>query len=276
MVFLIIGGFLANTLAQYYLRRPQYIKFHGKWYVPAYVVKESKRRRNLDFIILGNSVCNQLFPMHKHRASLASNAGVTVIGNFFLLQNALKRNRLKRVYYFIFPHDLNRSLKHKYTYRQLLLPFLTLESYRTMDSRLQSALQASPLAFLAMVPYFKVTNLIPDIKLRDFNHDQAINPIFINYLQQMELLCKLNQAELRIIALPVPNRFEAVYDTLLPAMQTEIQRANLMRLFQPGFFEEINFTQPEMLKDHVHFKEQYVEQYRKLYQQVIRRDHSTN
>ena len=102
-----------------------------------YSIEKAGHNSGLPAVILGDSVCNQLWNQKEDSlniAHLGCNQAITPAGTYLLLKKYLEHNpQTQEVFYIICPQTLGNDLNLNYTYQYFVIPFFHGENVKLLD-----------------------------------------------------------------------------------------------------------------------------------------------
>jgi len=159
-------------------------------------------------LILGDSVCNQLYPNdeeYPNSISLACNRAISLAGHYFLLKNYVETNvnaLPDTVVLILTPSSLQNQLD-RYAYHYMLKNFLTKEYKDEFNEELWTRIRDIPIWWTAPLPFIRVSNYSPEYNPREDNSYVLFSPISQTYLYKIVQLVDSIHAQLVFKCAPV-------------------------------------------------------------------------
>ncbi len=275
--FLIIGFLILNfVISPIVIKNYRMIYHHGKWAKQAYVLKKCQQKLTTNYIILGDSVTNQLYSAFKHPASFAANGATLVSGQYILAMNIFKKNpHLRAIFLMHPPFILNYHFWRKKTYRNFLIPFFTLKNKRYFTPTILAYLKERPLAYLALLPYFKITNLISDVKFKRSQVDKSkkflIQPYAIEYYKKFQQFSKKYGVLVKFITLHSKNGPKQKYGWIYEKICQQIKAEGLEDILG-GMCTSLRYGDDNHFADFLHLKKELIPQYKKIYDKTLSKE----
>jgi hypothetical protein len=225
-----------------------------------------------DTLLIGDSVCRQIFPPEKQNEStsvcyLGTNAAVTAIGNYILMRQYLQNNpQTKKVVSLIRPQTLANDLWHNYTFQYFIVPFYTKENMQYIDEDIIERLRNEFGELFIENDMYKQL-IIQNSYLLKIYLNRISNPglitnriseISARYLKKSWEYCKENGIEFVVFPLPLSD-FEK--ERNWKEYQNDIIDFELQNLLK-DYFNGINWYPENCFSDGVHFEREYFEKNR--------------
>ncbi|TDQ11995.1 hypothetical protein ATK78_1125 [Pedobacter metabolipauper] len=232
-----------------------------------HAIHKSKSKNKCKKLLLGDSVAEQLFSNetdHGNTTSLATNAAVTMAGQFFLLNNYLNAgNKIDTVYLLFRPLSFGKNLDEQFTYHYFLKPFYNQEYIPLFTKTAIQQAEKIPYAQFCSYPTFLTTNWAPDFVSKDKNKFTFLSPISVEYLQKIQQLASLKHFKFIILSTPMSH----IFKRKIAAMnQQEITEYGLQNEFG-DYFKSITYLNDSNFVDNIHLKDPVA--YRTHYKQEI-------
>ena len=125
-----------------------------------------------------------------------------------------------------------------------------------MSPLIKQHIDRRPAARLVILPLLRYTTLLSDIDYSKGAEKPAFTylaPISIEYLRKLSELCDQHRIHLHLVSTPIS--LDRDYDK--SAFLKEVAAAHLEKLFA-GYPESVRIVDPQLLVDHVHFKEENI------------------
>ena len=231
-------------------------------------IHESKKQHKQKKLIIGDSVAHQLFPNTKKDStfvSLACNQAIEIPGHYFLLNNYLKAgNQVDTVYLIFHPCNLKNNLDQIYTFHYFIKPFYTAEYKPYFTKTLHEQVEKIPYYQMAKWLHIRTSNWAPDFKRTNFSSD-FLSPLSIEYLNRMKLLADEYHFQLILLSPPISPAKKECIDSIDSSIITLNGFDNEFK----HYFESIIYVEEHCFFDGFHFKEEYIEQYERLFREKL-------
>lgn len=238
---------------------------------PFYVMEKAGYNSELPSVILGDSVCGQLWPMKKNSPNmlhLSCNQAITPAGTYLLLKKYLEHNpQTKHVYYAVKPQSLGNDMNLDYKYQYFLLPFYNGGNIELIDGETKQKIYSKFGKFFSENSYIKrvlshnrfflgqYLNHVQrklDIK---YIHRHRLSRTSAIYLPKILELCREHQAELHVLPLPL----SAVSDDYGWESFAEDVKTNNLEYILGNFIANIHYYPAEWFMDGIHFKREILD-----------------
>ncbi|MBQ7594649.1 MAG: hypothetical protein IJU48_09895 [Synergistaceae bacterium] len=237
-----------------------------------YVIEKAEHNSGRPFVILGDSVCNQVWPQNKDSENfshLGCNQAITPCGTYLLLKKYLENNpQTKNAYYIIIPGSLGNDLYMNYTYQYFLIPFLNDENMNLIEAETREMLYHKFGKFFVHNGYIKDSLLNNNFFMRQYlaciqkkpekKYVKRLSPTAIIYLNKMRDLCREHNVNFYVCPLPVKDIPEN-HDW--ENFNQDVKDFDFEDLLG-DFTEKITYYPEDWFSDHVHFKHDILEQHR--------------
>lgn len=170
-------------------------------------IKNSKSESGKRLLILGDSVCNQLYPSsdkYPDAVSLACNRAVTMAGHFFLMNNYFQANESslpERVVLVCSPSALQSDLD-KFAFQYFLKPFFKKEYKPLFNDLLWKRIHQIPHFRLAAWPFIRISNYSFGYNLDSEEGYALVSPLNHSYLEAMQELAASHQVDFQLFCAP--------------------------------------------------------------------------
>ena len=238
-------------------------------------------------LILGDSVCNQMFnhlqEYNNDYCIVGNNRGLTMVGQYLLLNEFLKvHENVTDVYVIVGLDALESKIDITYGYQYVVVPFTRIGALNNLE---QETINEMSDLFGAWALQPEVVELIGDSNparklylnyLKEKYGEETstyvgsgeLSDTTILYLTKMREMCEARNITLHLLPDPLAdNDFRHDQKQLL---QAEFERTGLEQYF-PDYFSMIHFYPEEEFVDGVHFgdgydsQEQFNEKIQELY-----------
>lgn len=182
-----------------------------------YVLDKAQYNSGRPIVILGDSVCNQLWDQRQDSENithLACNQAVTACGTWLLLRKYLENNpQTKEVYYVIVPkYGLCNELNTNYTYQYFVIPFINENSMQLIESETLKQLYNKFGQFFVENKYIKrfllndklfMSRYIHYVNANSQENIHRLSRTGIIYLRKIQELCREHDIKLFVRPLPM-------------------------------------------------------------------------
>ena len=237
-----------------------------------HVLRKASYNSGLPAVLLGDSVCNQLWPQRENSpnfAHLGSNQAITPAGTYLLLRKYLEHNpQTQDVFYVIIPGTLGNDLNLDFTYQYFVIPFVDHESIKLLDEETVQKLYSKFGKLFVTNKYVKTllknTNLFMK-RYRDYLRSKPeklytnrLSPTAVIYLAKIRDLCTERKVKLHILPMALAD-VEKNHD-LKDFMQDvkDYGFEDIMGRFADG----IKYYPADWMFDGIHFKPEILEGHR--------------
>ena len=240
-----------------------------------YAIEKAEVSNDCTAVLLGDSVCNQLWDQHeniKGVCTLGCNQAITPCGTYLLLKEYLDAHPdTDTAYYLIRPQTLANDIWTNFSYQYFVLPFCNEENMALLEDETKTLLYDKFGRFFVENQFIK-TVFLNNLPLRDayLSHIQTGDHAVTNrlsrtsvlYLRKMQALCEEKGVSLVVRPLPVADS-EVNRDW--EAFEEDISQNGLEDLLGT-FVEEIAYYPEDWFSDGVHFTEEIL----KAHQEELR------
>jgi hypothetical protein len=265
IVFLLFSGIVLSIIPNYWVLSGKYkvIVAGNEIYHSIFKSKQKKKSKK---ILLGDSVCYQLFPNTSDNGnlnSLACNQAISMVGQFILLNNYLNAgNKVDTVCLIYTPFSFLNNLDQEYTYHYFLKPFYINEYKPLLTKKAQDQIEKIPYFKFCRFSNILASNWAPNFVSKDTVKYSFLSPISIEYLVKMKKLSIKHNFTL--VILPTPTALSKKL-SVEKMDKNEISNNNLEREFK-NYFKSILYLNDSFFIDGKHFKHQHVGFYTKYYE----------
>jgi len=220
---------------------------------------------NIENVILGDSVANQLFsrkyqPETTKFIYLASNQAITPIGNCALLKRYLAHNpQTKNVYYMALPGALRNDGGASYTFHYMIFPFVETGAAKEFDDVEMAHLRKRFSSIIFDNTFIRRFIYANDSVYRIFHlwEKKHIEKLSMNKipmlceraLLKMNAMCKENGVKFVLISSPVVDTSVSKNEATISQL-AKIGRGEVARYYLDSQLQ----VRDELLCDHIHFK----------------------
>ena len=236
-----------------------------------YILEKAEHNSGLPAVILGDSVCNQLWPQQEDSpqfSHLGCNQAITPAGTYLLLRKYLEHNpQTKDVFYIICPQSLGNDLNVNHTYQYFVIPFINNENIKLLDNETVLKLYSKFGEIFVLNKYIKTFLLNNNLFMKQYvNHVRVqaeqkythrLSPTAIIYLRKIRSLCSGNNIKLHILPLPMPDITE---NHNWKAFSEDVVNYGLDDILG-NFVNNIRYYPDDWFSDGVHFKQDILKQH---------------
>ena len=229
-----------------------------------YSIEKAGHNSGLPAVILGDSVCYQLWNQKEDStniAHLACNQAITPAGTYLLLKRYLEHNpQTQEVFYLIRPQTLGNDLDLNYTYQYFVIQFFEGEDIKLLDEDTIQKVYDRFGRFFAENGFIKSVmlnnNLFMEKYLEHIKHkpEQSYfhrpSKTTIIYLPKIQELCTKHNAKLFVLPLPIADT-EENHDW--DNFRKDVNTFGLDDVLG-NFTEKIHYYPADWFRDGVHFK----------------------
>ena len=235
-----------------------------------YVIEKADHNSRKSAVILGDSVCNQLWPQKEDSANishLGCNQAITTAGTYILLRKYLANNpQTETVYYIIRPQSLGNDMNLNYTYQYFVIPFMNDENADIIDDETRQKLYDKFGKFFVENSYVKsfllnnnlfMTQYINHVKTKtEKKYTHRLSRTAVIYLPKIRELCREHNVKLKVLPLPLPDNEE---NYGWEKFDDDVREYGLDDILG-DFTKKIHYCPEELYVDGSHFKREILEQ----------------
>ena len=224
------------------------------------------------FVILGDSVCNQVWPQindSEKFSHLGCNQAITPCGTYLLMKKYLEHNpQTKEAYYIITPGSLGNDLYLNFTYQYFVIPFVNGDNLNFIEPETMEMLykkfgeffvtNSEVKTFLLNNNFFMQQYLNYVQKNPEKKYVRRLSRTAIIYLKKMRELCRQHNVKLYVYPLPIKDIPEN-HDW--KNFEQDVKDFGFEDLLG-DFIDRIVFFPEDWFADHVHFKKDILEKHR--------------
>ena len=184
-----------------------------------YVLRKADYNSGLPAVILGDSVCAQLWPYKENSSKfshLGCNQAITPAGTYLLLRKYLEHNpQTQDVFYIIRPQSLGNDLGLNYTYQYFVIQFVNQESMKLLDDDTKQKLYDKFGKIFVDNKYLKsfllnntlfMTQYLNYVKTKtETKYIHRLSRTAIIYLDKIRSICRERNINLHVLPLPLPD-----------------------------------------------------------------------
>lgn len=233
-----------------------------------YAIDKAAVPNDCTAVLLGDSVCNQLWDQHENIGgvcTLGCNQAITPCGTYLLLKAYLDAHPdTDTAYYLIRPQTLANDIWTNYSYQYFVLPFCTEENMALLEDE-TTALLYEKFGRLFVENKFVKTVLLNNLPLRDAYLSQVqtgdnavtnrLSRTSVLYLRKMMALCQEKGVSLVVRPLPLADTEE---NHRWDAFREDILEQGLEELLGT-FLEELAYYPEAWFSDGIHFTEEMLQ-----------------
>jgi hypothetical protein len=229
-------------------------------------------------VIMGDSVCRQLFPTGKGENALylTSNQATSMVAQYILLDKYISRfpGKVENVIFIIHPFGLTNNLDQVWTYNYFFLPFFSKENDRYFSPLVFSLMKKYRYCFLLRHPLIKklikrhlesfqvdfstLDNTPFDFKGRSLGDSIYLSPVSIEYFKQIRKLCQREHITFQLRCPPLSREYFSDFSFL----KKQVKENGLEDLFN-DYTGKIVFLDKSAFKpDGIHFDTNYFQTHR--------------
>ena len=220
-----------------------------------HAISLSKKKTGKSLLIMGDSVCQQLYPSqwtYPDAVSLSCNQAVTMAGHYFLLRNYLKVNAdalPKQVVFVCTPLCLQNDLD-EFSYQYFLKPFFTREYKPLFSERLMERVREIPRYRTARLPFIRVSNHAIAYELEPEDDFELVSPVSREYLREMYRLASSKGVSFSLVCTPLRESLVIWTQT---AVDTAEKNGELDTELLDSYRESILAYPDSLFRDERHF-----------------------
>lgn len=216
----------------------------------------SKKKAGSSILVIGDSVCNQIYPSNKNYTnltSLACNRAISMAGYFFLFKNYLSVNYdcpPKTLVLFLNPASVQNQLD-KFAYHYFLKNYLTKDYYPDYNDELWEQVHKIPYYWSAPLPFIRVSNFSPDYSITNGNSDYYLfSPIACTYLDKIIRLAKEYSIDIVFRCTPIDFNNQA---QIVESFNNSLKAKEIPSPYLEDYIHSVRFVKDSII-DGVHFK----------------------
>lgn len=232
-------------------------------------IEQVQTKDNTTTLILGDSVCRQMFKgLQQYNEDICiagSNAAVTMAGQYILAEEYTRNHPdATDIYLIVLPTSLCSTFSTNYGYQYTVMPFAETDTLKLLDNNTLEVMESVYGEFF-MNPH--IVQLIEKsainrklylnmLKKHSTSYEQKTTfEIADQYIHQIYELCEKNNIEFHLYACPVA---ESKYQ-IVKELQDDYDNTWMKTQF-PDYFDNILFFPDEQSADGTHFSGEYESQ----------------
>ncbi|MDD4736012.1 MAG: hypothetical protein PHP44_07900 [Kiritimatiellae bacterium] len=226
---------------------------------------EASEKHPYDRVIVGDSVAHQLFNQDNQKKSkyfhLTTNAATTMMGQYILLMEYMKHNKVEEIIVLMTPYSMTDDLNREFTANYVVGTMYRPQYRQYITERAAHQIHNCrwwyiPIVFsefpeLCLINYQKVNP-------KPFPRELFISPLSLEYLTLLSNVCQHHGVTLRVISPPIPVEFEGSSD--LSFIEQQLSSSGLDGIRKT--YCPVSVMPSEYYADELHPKKQYVELFR--------------
>lgn len=254
--FFVLFVLLLGVEAVIYYSGFRFASYNGLEIIHA--LKKSKGQSKKRLLILGDSVCNQLYPSSQEYAdavSLACNQAVSMAGHYSLMNNYIQSNEdsLPDAIVLIYsPSSLTNALD-SYAYHYMLKTFYTKEYKPLYDDVLWRQIRQIPFYWTASLPFIRISNYSFEYQI-PYSYD-SVSDLSSDYLSKMLRLAQDKGISFTMLGAPAPVSKKEDYTHI---MSDPYLFMGDIRTLKDAYRNSLVFLPDNQFNDMIHFKTGYV------------------
>ena len=237
-----------------------------------YCIEKAEYTSGLPAVILGDSVCNQLWPQKEDSENithLGCNQAISAAGTYLLLKNYLEHNpQTKAVFYIVRPASLGNDLYLNYTYQYFVIPFMNGDNVNFLDDETTEKIYNNYGKIFVENGYIKNFLLNNNFFMKlyvdyvrthkeETTYFHQISRTSVIYLNKLRKLCSEHNVILRVIPCPLSDISQ---NHGWENFSRDIQAYGFSDIFG-DFVQRIHYYPEEWFRDTSHFKQEILEEY---------------
>lgn len=259
--FLLVSFLWAIVLLVVFLGIEAYLNLHkdkldyliGKEVITA--LYKSKEKAGKKTLVLGDSVCNQLYSSNKEYdglVSLACNRVISMAGHYFLLKNYLITNSDSipgTVVLILHPVSIQCGLD-RYAYHYMLKNFMNAEYKADFNDVLWGEIHKIPAYWSASLPFIRVSNYSPDYDIKNEKTFTGVSAISRSYFEKMIQLSNDYHFDLLLRCPPIDMNREQEVKRFFEMNQ---DGRGIPEYYMEGYIQSATFVK-DIIVDGLHFR----------------------
>lgn len=218
-------------------------------------IRNSKGKSGKRLLIIGDSVCNQLYPSsseYPDAVSLACNRAVTMAGHFFLMNNYFASNEPElpdKVVVICSPAALQDNLD-QFAFQYFLKPFYRKEYKPLFNDLLWQQIRSIPHYRVSVLPFVRISNFSFEYELEPEAGYALVSPLNRSYLEAMQALAASRNVEFQLLCAPARKQKET---EILTAINKGVENRELDETLLSAFRASLTFYPDSLFVDEHHF-----------------------
>lgn len=232
-------------------------------------IERVQKQDGTKILILGDSVCNQMFmglqEYNNHITIAGTNGAITMAGQFILAKEYLDNHtNVTDIYMILHPNSLIRTFDITWGYQYAIVPFVQTKTLELLDKNtIQSMEKVYGKIFLQskgieMIEKSSIGRKIYFNTLKKYGEGYYPNntyEIADQYIQKIYQLCEEKNVNFHLYASPVSDERRDE----MKKMEEQYQTTWLKTVF-PNFFNDIFYFSSVEAEDTTHFSGEYASQ----------------
>lgn len=222
------------------------------------IIKAEQKPRGVKKLIIGDSVCKQLYDNFEYNDSLyslACNQAISMVGQYILLDAFLKNyteSDLLEVVLIYRPSSFRNNLDQSYTFNYFLKPFYFKKNDVYFSPLVKGQIKNIPNYYLVKIPFIRKSRWSSAYNRKgDDPNNFTISAISAQYLMKMHEICIQNRVRSFTIICPyMSNQFQTED---FKSFDDEVRKYGLTDFFK-GYYDSIVFLEKELFIDGIHLK----------------------
>jgi hypothetical protein len=267
LVFLFVMISVFSVVSHFILASTNFLSRRLIWYYVYERVLRSQETISGDTLYLGDSVGNQFFPFDKNPNSLTTNAGVLMVGQYILAENAIRANpQISHINMIMVPNSLGWNWERPTTFNNFVKPFLCFSHVPYFSPLVYSHLSSKPLSYLGIFEFAKLLGFFQlDLTGTETMQDEYLSDLAKEYLMKLAQLCKQEGIDLQFFSPPVPERrFQSSRNWKV--LRNQIDSLGLKDIFGE-YLDHILYLPESYFRDDIHLTPDYLNAHR---EEIIR------
>ena len=268
---LIISTSLISILAVYTFLFLFSLSFTGLASEVYYVLDKAECNSGLPDMMLGDSVCHQLWPPAEDTptiSTLVTTGPITPAGNYLLLKNYLEHNpQTKEVFYVVRPQSLNTDVSLSWGYQEFVIPLINPESMKLLDDYLLQKLYDTFGKLFVDSGYVKSFLRNNNLCMRMYldyvqskpneRYGHKLSRVAVTYLHKMKSLCYERGIKLHMLPSPLADTSE---NHSWDDFRASVREHDLEDIFT-NFIDRIIYCPVDWFVDGIHFKKEILKEH---------------
>lgn len=250
--------------------------------VAYYAISKASEPNNCSDVILGDSVCNQIWNQKENLGelcTLSSNQAITPCGSYLLLHTYLDAHpSTKTVYYAVRPQSLANDMWTNFTYQYFVLPFYNDENLPLIEDETKELLYEKFGKPFVTNQYLKMilshNQRLQDIYLArvqtgDNDVTNRLSRTAAIYLRKMQALCEERGVKFVVRPLPLADTPENQDWNLFRQDIADYGFEDLLK----NFIDDVDYYPLDWFVDGVHFTPDILAEHLETFRSRVLRDY---